>query len=590
MASGSYKSNTGVNCNIRLDWSSTSDINNNRSNTTVKVYLTHNSLSVGSRVLAISCNGETKSVNTPAINTSSSGNTTQIGAASFVVNHNSDGTKNGVFFKAEISNFGVTYNGKYLSSISCSGTGNLDKIQRASQPSLVTWPSTTENIGDIGSTIAIHTNRASNNFTHTVRYTWGSQKGTIATGVANNTTWAIPMSFCNEIPNTITGSGTVYVDTYNGTTLIGTKSVAFKASVPASIVPRPGALKTDIANDTISQNWGVYVQNKSACRLSITGASGSHGSTIKSYAINGGGFSSASSTLNTPVLPASGNITFTAVVTDSRGRTAKTTATIKVVAYSPPTLNRYLSQRCNSGGTLQDDGTYFKCTFSASFATCDNHNTLSLAVKYKEKNSDSPYSPPEVLTNNGIYGDGLVDIDKSYDIVYILADAYGSIEITDLLTTARVPFDVLKGGGGFALGKVAEYEGLEISEDWTVRMLGGNVNDVVVEQGKTGDWYYSKWLSGRSEAYATIDVRWTDASALVSSIYCDHADIKYPDGVFDTSVMRPIAAVGGQWNYFEWYTAYGNISLIQVRRFSNSNTHENVTSSTIQLHVVGRWK
>lgn len=501
MASGSYKSNTGVNCNIKLDWSSTSDINNNQSSVSVKVYLVHNSLSLSSRTLKITCNGETKSVSTPAINTSSSGNTTQIGSATFTVAHNADGTKNGVSFKAEIPSFGVTYSGKYLSSISCSGTGNLDKIQRASQPSLVTWPSTTENVGDLGNAISIHMNRASSNFTHTVRYAWGSQKGTIATGVTNNTTWTIPMSFCNEIPNASNGSGTVYVDTYNGSTLIGTKSVTFKASVPATVVPNAGTLQASIVNDTISQSWGIYVQNKSACKLIITGASGSYNSTIKSYTISGGGFSSASSTLTTAALPASGDITFTATVTDSRGRSAKTTTTIHVHAYSPPTLSKYLSQRCNNEGTLQDDGTYFKCVFSENFAGCDDHNTLAVVVKYKEKNSDTDYSTPEALTADAVYGNGQMNADKSYDIVYTLTDAWTTVEIVDLLTTARVAADLKKGGTGVAFGKVAEYDGLEIAEDWTVRMLGAAVKDIVIELGEVDNWVYRKWVSGLLELY-----------------------------------------------------------------------------------------
>ncbi|HJJ65437.1 MAG TPA: DUF859 family phage minor structural protein, partial [Methanocorpusculum sp.] len=66
---------------------------------------------------------------------------------------------------------------------------------------------------------------------------FGSQSGTIATGVTTGTTWTIPLSLMNLIPNSTSGSGTVYVDTYNGQTKIGTKWCGFTATVPSSVKP-----------------------------------------------------------------------------------------------------------------------------------------------------------------------------------------------------------------------------------------------------------------------------------------------------------------------------------------------------------------
>jgi len=56
------------------------------------------------------------------------------------------------------------------------------------------------------------------------------------------------------------------------------------------------------------------------------------------------------------ILNSSGTITFTATVTDSRGRTsAAATVSITVIAYSVPSFSSYNSQRCNSSGTIDVD-------------------------------------------------------------------------------------------------------------------------------------------------------------------------------------------------------------------------------------------
>lgn len=83
--------------------------------------------------------------------------------------------------------------------------------------------------------------------------------------------------------------------------------------------------------------------------LTINGAEGSYGSTISSYSITGGGYTSTASSFTTGSLNTSGMVTFTATVTDSRGRvSAVATVSISVVAYSPPSFASYLSQRCLS--------------------------------------------------------------------------------------------------------------------------------------------------------------------------------------------------------------------------------------------------
>ena len=81
-------------------------------------------------------------------------------------------------------------------------------------------------------------NRNSSAFTHTVRYAFGNLTGTIAENVGTGLEWTSPLSFMELLPAVTAGSGTIYVDTYNGSTKIGTKWCGFTAKVPASVKPK----------------------------------------------------------------------------------------------------------------------------------------------------------------------------------------------------------------------------------------------------------------------------------------------------------------------------------------------------------------
>lgn len=187
---------------------------NNTSNVTVSVrfYRTNTGYtSYGSGTVYCKINGTTYSVGV-----TSSQKITNSGIVLFTktldIPHNTDGTKT-LTCSAWIKHDVVTSNEQSYSQ-------TLVSIERASQPSCITWPSNTQNVGDFGVTISIHTNRKSTSFTHTVRYVFGSKSGNIATGVTDNTRWTIPLSLMNEIPSATSGTGTIYVDTYNGSTKI----------------------------------------------------------------------------------------------------------------------------------------------------------------------------------------------------------------------------------------------------------------------------------------------------------------------------------------------------------------------------------
>ena len=337
---------------------------------------------------------------------------------------------------------------------------------------------------NMGSTTTISISRASSSFTHTLSYTFGSAKGTIATKTSSTSvSWTPALTLANQIPSTTSGTCTITCDTYNGSTKIGTKTCTLTLTVPASVKPTISSLTASRVDGDVPSAWGIYVQSKSKAILTINGAAGSYGSTIKSYSISGGGYSGTASTLTTGFLNSSGTITFTATVTDSRERTsAAATVSITVVAYSVPSFSSYNSQRCNSGGTISDDGTYIRATVSYSFASCSSMNTVTRST-YCRVAGTSTWTNASTSFNSGTaftFGSGKISTETSYEVKYELTDAFTTISITDIVSTASVVMDFKSGGKGVAIGKVSETDNcFEVSEKWDVKVYGKLLSEYV---------------------------------------------------------------------------------------------------------------
>ncbi|MGU7946040.1 DUF859 family phage minor structural protein, partial [Streptococcus suis] len=156
-----------------------------------------------------------------------------------------------------------------------SGSLGLTTIPRSSSVSVSS--------GVIGSALTININRQSSSFKHTVRYAWGNKSGTIASNVDTSTTWTIPLDFANDIPNATSGTGTIFVDTYSGSTKTGTQSSAFTASVPDSIKPRLTGftlLDGNTAARALIPGEQQFVQIISNIAVHFGQATGAYGSTI----------------------------------------------------------------------------------------------------------------------------------------------------------------------------------------------------------------------------------------------------------------------------------------------------------------------
>lgn len=249
---------------------------------------------------------------------------------SSTITHNADGSKN--------LPLSCTFNPNngYHGVITVTANISLTTIPRSSSVSL--------SAGVIGSPITINISRHSSSFKHTVRYVWGNKSGTIASNVDSSATWTIPLDFANEIPNSTIGTGTIYVDTYNGTSKIGTQQTSFTASIPNDLKPTLTGLNLVDLNGVTREllNGNNFLQVVSDVQVNFLGATGSYGSTIKGYRAeivnkkmvineNGGSFG---------IMNFNGSVTIRASVFDSRGKQSDTKdTTINVIEYYAPSLS-----------------------------------------------------------------------------------------------------------------------------------------------------------------------------------------------------------------------------------------------------------
>ncbi|NQJ67655.1 hypothetical protein HO543_00150 [Streptococcus suis] len=433
------------------------DITNNRTTGTVTVYLQADQYGYfttgsGSRTLTVSIDGTNESHVISNI-TLQNGSKAYLLTKDYTVNHSADGTKS---FTLSAS-FGINVGG--YTSATTTETIRPTTIARSSTISFGS--------GTIGNPLLITVNRQSTNFTHTLRYAWGNKSGIIASNIGVSHTWAIPNDFANDIPNATSGIGTLYVDTYNGSSKIGTQQVNFTASLPASIKPSfTGLTLTDsnlVARSLLSGN--NFLQIISNIQVNFNGQTGSYGSTITGYRAeivnrnqvttsNGG-------TLG--IMNFNGSATIRASVVDSRGRWSDTKdVTINVIEYFAPILSFTALRTRETPNIIQiiRNAKIAPITLSGS-----QKNIMTLSFKVAPIGSSSytadngsasgSWTTQNTLTNSAANMAGNYPANKSFTIIGTLSDKFTSVEFSTTIATESVVMSYDK-DGRVGIGKVAE--------------------------------------------------------------------------------------------------------------------------------------
>lgn len=339
-SSGSLYLNLYVDQGSQSITANTSTVNWRMTVSRTGAYYTHNKQ--GDSTLSLNLDGRNVHYSYPTWETS--GKEYTLASGSSTISHNADGTK-----KLPISCTFNPNNGLH-GTITVSASLSLTTIPRSSSVSV--------SPGVIGSSVTININRQSSSFKHTVRYSWAGKSGTIATNVDTSATWSIPIDFANDIPNSASGTGTVYVDTYSGSTKTGTQSTTLTASVPSNVKPTfTGVSLSDLngAAQNLIPNGNTFIQVISNIKVAFNGAVGSYGSSITGYyaEIIGKNQSTSSNGGSLGIMNYHGTIKIRASVSDSRGRWSDTKeVSVTVLEYFAPALSFSIARTGSTSSTL----------------------------------------------------------------------------------------------------------------------------------------------------------------------------------------------------------------------------------------------
>ena len=421
---------------------------------------------------------------------------------------------------------------------------------------------------ELGKVATITIDRKNSSFKHTLRYNWDGKTGTIATNVDTSCNWTLPLDFANTVPNADYHWGTVYIDTYSGSTKIGTKEATFNANIPASVKPTLGGISLSDSNTTVSNlinTSNTFVQVLSNIKVAFNNARGAYSSTISNYRaeIVGKNLSTTSNGGSLGMMNFNGSVTVRATVTDSRGRTSDPVEIpVNVLPYFTPHMS-FTAQRSGSASTT------LTVTRNARIAPLTvggkQKNKMIISFKYKE------HSATNYTTDTGSAGGTWTTIDnltnsranlaatfstlKTYDIIGKIEDAFTSYEFLATVGTEKFPIAIRPDRLGF--GKTPENANA-VDSDWVFKY-------------KNKDIQHHKLTNNNGQIIQVA--RNTDMNTIVETgFYCGEELLNRPTGSgiqshtyfrvqrFDTNAV---------WCLQEAIDFNGKISAFRVKRGGN---------------------
>ena len=428
MATASFSGQYGRNMSLELKAELTGqNIAGNYSSVHVTAYLHTNGYASMWGVSAdatITINGGS-AIEHPGINIGTN-SAQKIWDHTYNVGHNNDGTKTvGVKLSVGLNTGGY-------GSAMVAFDYRLPDIPRASSVSDMT--------GTLGSAMTININRKVSSFTHTVKYYFGNLSGTIATGVGTSCSWTPPLNLATQIPSASSGWGNITVDTYSGSTKIGSKSAQLTLNVPTSMTPTLGSITLTDSNAAVKNllnTANTFAEIVSDIKVAFNSATGVQGSTITDYhaEIVNKNQSTNANNGNLGLMKWNGSAQVKAWVVDSRGRSSNAvTTSITVLEYFLPTLtftairgdtnqssDKIVVSRTAKIAPLKI-GNVQKNSFKLSFKTAPFGSTTYTADTGAGVND----KVTNTLTNSKATLSGTFDIGKSYEVYGVLEDALTS--------------------------------------------------------------------------------------------------------------------------------------------------------------------
>ena len=344
---------------------------------------------------------------------------TLVASGNYTLNHNSQGQKS---FSVSIQA------GIYTYAVNCRGSGSftLPNISRISEITAVNGANLTDPISvNYTEYVASYTNNLIIKLNSTTLQTITNYNS----GASFNLSSSALSSIYNAVTTAKTATLSFSLQTYDGSTLLGTSGVVNKSFNIDSSAPTIGSVTYRDSNSTtsaITANNQYIIRNKSTLEVTVTNLAAKNSATLSSITVAGGGVSQTRSLSGTAdnsevftlgTVNQSSNFTLTVTLTDSRGFTATMSVNILVYDYNLPTA-------VISALRVDNYYTTTNVTVNATYASLGGHNTLSITGQYK-KTSESSYSAAETITNN-VTKTFSLDNNYEWNLKVTVADSLGS--------------------------------------------------------------------------------------------------------------------------------------------------------------------
>lgn len=510
MATATFSGQYGHNMTLEV-WSgwNRQDTANNRSTVNVQARLRTNGYASMWGVTAdvtIHVNGG-GAIEHPTVNIGT-GSSQLLFAHDYVVGHDNDGKKT---VGIQVS---VALNAGGYGSSMVAFDLPLPTIARASTVNDVT--------GTLGSAMTINISRKNNAFKHTVKYNFGSLSGTIATNVDTSVSWTPPLNLATAMPSKTSDWGNITVETYSGSSKIGSATCRLTLNVPDSIKPTLGSITLTDSNATVKNllnTANTFAQIMSNVKVTFNSASGAYGSTISSYRAEIVGKNQSTNSNNgfLGMMNFNGTVTIRATVTDSRGRTSNAVdVKVTVINYFTPQISFTLQRSGSSSTTLT-------VTRNARIAPLTvggkQKNKMIISFKFKE------HSATNYTTDTGSAGGTWTTIDnltnsranlaatfstlKTYDIIGKIEDAFTSYEFLATVGTEKFPIAIRPDRVGF--GKTPENANA-VDSDWVFKYKNKDIqhHQLTLNDGQ------ATYLNGGTDLNAIVETGFYRGDALVN--------------------------------------------------------------------------
>lgn len=286
--------------------------------------------------------------------------------------------------------------------------------------------------------------------------------------------WTPDTALAAALPESLSGSGTLTLSVYAGSSLIGSKRYDFTAYVGDELRPT-ATLAVTVINDNPALGT-LCVKGLSRLRYTVSAAA-QGGAAIRETQFQFAGETLSGLTGTTAPIDRSGTLTPAATVRDSRGRSLTVSAApITVYDYQLPVIRSSFAWRCDENGTEDERGSYLRLQCQAGCSALDGRNTLTVRARYRAVGG--AYGGYVSLQSGAVttVGGGL-DPAVTYEVELSALDSIGGEKtVCYTASTAAVAFHLRPGGMGAAFGKYAERDALECA--WDAAFAG----DVTVAQ------------------------------------------------------------------------------------------------------------